>query len=427
MYGKKRRHRRTGSHVLGSLGEAAISALFLILGAVFLVLLLGMPVLPEWRANHDFAETTCTLLDKRLGQRPGSDGTSFRPELLIRYAVGGKTYDTWTYDITFNSAWAYSSGRAIPQARLENFQTVKQYPCWYDPDDPSIAVVVRGYSGWLWTLLLLPLAFIVAGGGGMAYVVLNWGKSAEHQAAAKHLAARLDLFDETASMAKDFPNIPREGNLTNSPGTRLKYRLPIHMTHGLKLMLATWVCLCWNALVIVFIVMAVRRGLDWRLILFTLPFLAIGGAMIYFVIRQVLIATGVGPTQLEISDHPLLPGRRYDLLVSQAGRLSMNYLEVDLVCDEQATYRQGTDARSEQRRVFCQAVFRQKQIDIPQGLGFEHLCRIEAPVDAMHSFVSEHNEIQWKFVVRGEVKGWPKYERSFPVIVYPKPLAPRRA
>ena len=63
MYGKKRGHRRTGSSAWGSLGEAAVFAFFLALGTVFLVLLLKMPVLPEWRANHEFVETTGAVLE----------------------------------------------------------------------------------------------------------------------------------------------------------------------------------------------------------------------------------------------------------------------------------------------------------------------------------------------------------------------------
>jgi hypothetical protein len=140
--------------------------------------------------------------------------------------------------------------------------------------------------------------------------------------------------------------------------------------------------------------------------------------------RQFLIATGLGPTQLEISDHPLLPGRHYDLILSQSGRLTMSFLEIDLVCEEQATYRQGTDTRTERRRVYQQRVFERRQFDIPQGMPFEQQCRIEILSDAMHSFIADHNEVQWKFVVRGEVPGWPRYERSFPIVVFPRP-APR--
>ncbi len=425
MYGKKRGHRRTGSRALGSLGEAAVFAFFLLLGTIFLVLLLRMPVLPEWRASHDFIATTCNVLDKHVGERSGENGAKFRPEIQILYTVGDTAYKTWTYDITFNSTWAYSSNREERQAQVDAFQTFHQYPCWYDPQDPAVAVVHRGYSAWLWALLLLPVSFIIIGGGGLIYILLHWGKSIEHRAASSQLAARRNLFAESPAAARDYPNVPRDANLTNSPGTRLKYRLPINTFHGWKMLVGALVSLGWNGIVITFIVMAFHQATNWWLLLFIFPFLAIGVGMIYFLVRQVLIATGVGPTQLEISDHPLLPGRHYDLFLSQAGRLTMKFLEVFLVCDEQATYRQGTDTRTEHRRVFQEEVFSRRQFGIPQGLPFEHQCRVEIPADAMHSFTADHNELQWKFVVRGEVQGWPQYERTFPIVVYPKPVARR--
>jgi hypothetical protein len=425
MYGKKRGHRRTGSSALGSLGEAAVFAFFLVLGGVFFVLLLRMPVLPEWRANHEFVRTTCSVLDKRVGEKAGAGGSGFRPEVQIHYTVGERAYEIWTYDIMFDSTWAYSDNREQRQAQIDKFALFHQYPCWYDPQNPTIAVVARSYSFWLWSLLLLPVAFIAIGGGGLVFTLLNWGKSVEHRAAATQLAGRLDLLAESAAAARDYPNVPRDANLTNSPGTRLKYRLPINTVHGWKLLAAAVLTLCWNAVVIAFIVSAFHNETNWRLLLFIAPFFAFGVAMVYFLVRQALFATGVGPTQLEISDHPLLPGRHYDLFLSQSGRLSMSYLDVFLVCEEQATYRQGTDTRTEQRCVYEQAVFSRRRFDIPQGMPFEQQCRIEIPADAMHSFAADHNEVQWKFVVRGQVQGWSKYERAFPIVVYPKPIVRR--
>ena len=31
----------------------------------------------------------------------------------------------------------------------------------------------------------------------------------------------------------------------------------------------------------------------------------------------------------------------------------------------------------------------------------------------MHSFKSDHNEVQWKLVVRADLAGWPSFERRF--------------
>ncbi|NJO14086.1 MAG: hypothetical protein HC870_02780, partial [Rhizobiales bacterium] len=68
--------------------------------------------------------------------------------------------------------------------------------------------------------------------------------------------------------------------------------------------------------------------------------------MIYYCSKQFLIATGIGPTLVEISDYPFYPGRVYRLFLSQGGRLTINSLEVLLVCDEKATYQQGTNTRT---------------------------------------------------------------------------------
>ena len=38
----------------------------------------------------------------------------------------------------------------------------------------------------------------------------------------------------------------------------------------------------------------------------------------------------------------------------------------------------------------------------------------------MHSFKSDNNELNWSLVVDGKVAGWPDYQRSFPVIIYPE-------
>jgi len=98
----------------------------------------------------------------------------------------------------------------------------------------------------------------------------------------------------------------------------------------------------------------------------------------------------------------------------------MNSLEILLVAEEKATYRQGTDTRTETQRVHEQQVFYQEAFAIRRGLPFEKQGTIEIPSEAMHSFRSEHNEVIWKLLVLGNMKRWPDYERSFHVVVYPR-------
>jgi hypothetical protein len=140
--------------------------------------------------------------------------------------------------------------------------------------------------------------------------------------------------------------------------------------------------------------------------------------VVYFV-RQFLIATGVGPTRIEISHHPLAPGSDYEILLSQVGRLNLNSLEVWLTCDEKATYRQGTDTRTESRRVYHERCFVCDSLQIHQGLPFESRCQIHVPEGAMHSFQANHNAVTWKLIVKGDVANWPNFERAFQIVVSP--------
>ena len=87
--------------------------------------------------------------------------------------------------------------------------------------------------------------------------------------------------------------------------------------------------------------------------------------------------------------------------------------------DEEATYQQGTDTRTDRLRVFDQRVFHREDFEIMPGEPFEDRCRFEIPSGSMHSFKSDNNEISWKLIVRGDVARWPAYERSFPIVVAP--------
>ncbi len=421
VYGKKRGNRRTGSRAIGSAGEALFFAVFLLLGCVGLAVILVTLVLPEWRANHEFVRHTCTVLDRRVAKDTDGEGASlYRPEIQIEYEIGGQTYRIWTYDISK----AYSSGRSGKQAIVNRFEVGREYACWYDPADPNTAVLVRGYTWWVWLLLIVPISFVLIGGGGCIHAALHWGKSAERSAAITRRASQLDLFDRDGRNRDEYPNIPAATDMTNSPGTTLAFRLPIGTSPAWALFAVLIACLFWNGIVSVFVVIAVNSHLEgdpeWFLTIFIIPFVLVGIGLIVYFIRQLLVTTGIGPTLLEISDHPLHPDEEYELFVSQSGRLTINSLEVLLMCREKASYRQGTDTRTETRDVYRQQVFLREGFEVYRGMPFEVQCDVGVPAEAMHSFKSDHNEINWKLVVKGDVQGWPDYERSFPVIVYPK-------
>ena len=94
-------------------------------------------------------------------------------------------------------------------------------------------------------------------------------------------------------------------------------------------------------------------------------------------------------------------------------------MRVSLVCEETATYRQGTNSRTETQEVYRHELFCRQRFEIERGLPFETELEFSVPEGAMHSFKADHNEINWVLAVEGDLAGWPNYKRSFPVIVRP--------
>ena len=207
-FGKKRGHRRTGSPVLGSAGEAAFFAVLLLLGCGGFVQMFSREILPDWRVNHEFVETKCKVLEKRVDEKEGEEGRLYRPEIRIEYEAFGTLYRGLHYDVHRT----YSSGREDAQAILDRFalyDAAKElYPCWYDPANPGNCVLVRGYPGMAWLVFTVPLPFIVIGAGGLIYTVFRWGKSAERRAASARRTAERDLFGG-AGGENQYPFVPR--------------------------------------------------------------------------------------------------------------------------------------------------------------------------------------------------------------------------
>lgn len=285
--------------------------------------------------------------------------------------------------------------------------------------NPQPQMLRIGFGFWLTILVLGSL--ILLGGSGLVRTILLIAASAERRSVLAQRTQQLEVALELPTV--ELPTVPSDANLRNSPGVRLPFRLPATYSPAWRLIAAIVFCLIWNGAAAVLVVLAGQSFFgprpEWFLTIFTVPFVGMGGWAIFDFVRQMLIHTGIGPTNVEISEHPLRPGGEYQLYFSQAGRLSMRFLTLSLACEEQATFRQGTDLRSETRRVFDRQLFRETDFDIEPGIPFERELEFQIPDAAMHSFQSEHNAINWKIVVHGDAESWPPFERTFPLVIHP--------
>ena len=266
------------------------------------------------------------------------------------------------------------------------------------------------------------MAAISTGGVGFVLRLMQVGASSERRSALADRAGSIEMIGPTSEDVPLLPSVPRGRSLTDSPGERLTYRLAPETANGGVAGPAT-LALLWNSVWFVLLAVVVSGFWGdhprWILAGLLVPFAAIGYWSFRYFLSQLRQHIGVGPTIVEISNHPLFPGEQYRLFVAQMGRLKLKRLTVQLTCEEETFYRQGTDVRVETCEAFHQVLLKERDIVVDPQAPWEQQLRLDLPENVMHSFVGTHNAIRWKIVVRGESQPWPSFCRSFPVVVHP--------
>lgn len=287
---------------------------------------------------------------------------------------------------------------------------------------PGLPVLTRGNGLWLAVIVLISLISI--GIVGLVLTMLNVATSAERRSALAQKASDLKLDSASLPPARDFPTVPRNENLVNSPGTRLKYRLPQMSQPTWSLLAILAFALMWNCLLAVFAVVVAESFFKgepaWILLVMTFLLAAVAGRMTQHFVQRTKAVIREGSTSIEVSDLPWYPGQRFEVCLIQSGRMPLTSLRLMLVCEENATYREGTNVRSETQRVLEQVLWEENgPIDpSPEGDFIEHVEMV-LPDQAMHSFRAVSNNVQWKLVFLASVALNEIFERQFPVVVYP--------
>lgn len=292
----------------------------------------------------------------------------------------------------------------------------------YPSNDAGASGPPAAFERWVRLVtLLIPLALFAFGGAGLSRVVRGWGKSQERRAVVRGM-----IPEGLGGYGGDrgLPGVPPCDDLENSPGTVLRYRLPLESPEHWSLAALGLFALLWNAIVVI---LAVGVGVDLLrgttdpfLVGLLVPFVVVGiGGVVSFV-RAAALATSVGPTHLEIAEHPLQPGGAYDVLLCQGGASPLRQIELGLELEETASFHQGTDTRTQRLVVRRAVVAEWRGVQPVPGGSFEARAALVVPHDAMHSFSSENNSVRWRIVVRATPDRWPAFTRIFPVVVIPR-------
>ena len=253
----------------------------------------GAPItiLPRPRARWTIAASSSARAGKGL----------YRPEIQIKYTVN-QTFLLYTYDIhhfdDIRRAPLLSREEAL--AKINRFavgETCLAGTTQVIRVSPSSFAATSGGSGRRWWCRR-PLWRSARRGWFMRRCI-----GANRRSAVRPLSGNFPRPSCSICrrlLTRRFPYIPDCSEITSSPGTRLAYRLPLAQSPGWTLFGLLAAAIIWNAAVSVFIIMAARSVLrgspDWLMMLFILPFLGVGAALVAVFARQLRRTARIGPT-----------------------------------------------------------------------------------------------------------------------------------
>lgn len=361
----------------GRLGGLAFCAFFAFIGLAALVGFFGPPVV-GLLLSLTWEPTTCVIDRSTLLTTRSDDGYTYQIDILYRYDVDGDEYRSNNYNFLSFS----SSGKSSKHRVLHRYPIGSEHTCYVNPGDPTEAVLHRGLSlGYL--LALIPLVFLAAGVAGMVAMLRKNG--------AKHRGSR-----ESRGQRQRQPLVLKS---RGSPLSRL----------FVLLVFAAF----WNIVVGIFVSQVVRdfsagRG-SWFMVLFMIPFVLVGLALIGGVLYSLLALFNPRP-QVRLTPGCVALGETADLQWRLRGRASrLTTFRVTLEGREEATYRVGTSSRTD-RHVFHQQVLAETEDPHQMARGKLPLA---IPAHVMHTFTAPNNKIVWMLKVHGEIDKWPDVKEEF--------------
>ena len=400
-------------------GEALAFLTILIVGIVIFILHFVTWALPQLTLYQEFVPSRGIILDKRIAEKTFVAETRYRPEVLLEHTVEGKTYRLWTFEYrTMQPKEGFSAQKELAESALEPFTAGQRSNCWYRINHPEQAIVVWENSIWGWFLLLLSFSLVVLGLVCLPPTFQLLAVSKERQ------AALLTLPKDRARRAPDWQSIPDIRSINESPGTHLAYRLPLGQRPVFPLVGQTLFATAWTIIAFVVLILSLfepsSSWTDYILgIFFRGLFCGVGIILLIGVARQLWITFRVAPTLLELSDHPIIPNRKYRILLHQDGKLQFQNLTVDLVCEEIARFHQGTDTVTNRQDVFRQTIFSRADFSTTPDLPLHEEFFLHLPEEAMHSFRQKNNEVAWKLEFTARLVGWSELKRDCPIVVRP--------
>ncbi len=383
--------RRTAGSPTGCLVPFAL--VFLLAGAAGTYFLLVRPV-SRLLASRSWTETQCIVLSSQVAEVSSSDGSTYKVDIHYQYVADGSLRESNRYNFQIGS----SSGTAGKQSIVDRYPPGSRVPCWFDPGDPSEAVLYRGMS-LAYLFGLIPLIFFAVGA-----TLLVWTVRSSRGAAVQG--------GTTAEVSPFGVPLPADAA---GPAELRPVASPLGTFVGLTL-----VALFWNGIVSVFlwqVVASWRQGQpDGCLTAFLVPFVLIGLGLIFAVGRQLLVLFNPRAYITLTPGALTTGGTAYLQWKLGSGGRGVRRVKIVLEGREEARYRRGTDTHTDRETFLTLPVVDSEQpFEIAEGGS----ASFTVPADTAPSFRAENNKIVWSLKVHCELPNWPDTDDEYEVVVSP--------
>ena len=376
---------------------------FLGIGLTFASMLTFLPLWGMFRSGN-WVETPCQVVSSDVK----GNGDSLRLDLVFSYTFDNRPYQSSRYcfmEMTSNTSSAWK--RDVVASHPPGLQTV----CFVNPQDPSDAVMDRGWVPDMWWMFF-PLPFVGIGFVGFLFATGLIRLPTAKQSTWK--PASIDSDDRNEYQSDDEPLSSRRGT---GPVVLKPSSTPLQL-----LIFSAIFAGVWNGIVSIFFLgqfNAFQKGgmaaAGWIATLFLVPFVLIGLCLIVLVVHTFLSLFNPKPT-LVVDSSSVALGEELSVAWHLSGRTSsLREFRIVLKGNESATYRRGTSTKTDTAE-FARIVVTELQDSAEMEQGS---AKVTIPADSMHSFDASNNKIIWTLELKGDIPFWPDISASFPITVLP--------
>jgi len=391
---------------LGRRAAAVFFSFFLLIGSVATYFVLVQPLMGILSARN-WPAVTCNIISSDVQRHRGSKSTTYSVDILYSYEFNGREFRSNRYGFMTGSSSGYKGKSEIAARYRPGSQSV----CYVNPRDPGEAVLERGFTAGLW-LGLIPLVFVLVGAGGIIGS-LRGGRAPENDASPYE---RLPM----SRISGSNPGVRTFSELTGdlaAPRVLKSSNSRLAGVIGIGIF-----AVIWNSVIFFGFLRDsgfFRRGhtnfFDWFSVLFMIPFVLVGLAMIVW---WVYLLLGFFNPKVELTLTPGVPqlGDKISVAWRLSGRTQvLRGMKIFVEAREEATYRRGTSTYTD-RKPFLKLELYTSATSMEPETGH---ASVSLPADSVPTWKSDNNKIVWAVHVVGEIPRWPDLKEEFVIEVHP--------